>query len=233
MIYAALDTSLGSALVVADDDRVLFNERLAGSGRESDRELAPWLKTTLDGLNVRLNEVRRWTVGTGPGSFAGLRYGIALVKGFCAVSGATMRGVPSSLALAHAALAESEGHAQRIGVLHDARCGQLILLRFERQSDATLRLMGEAIVLAPEELPDEAHRCDHYVSALATLPELPEAVAARLLSCTGIDAYPLLNASERLWPWPQTPQELMASCEPLYVRPPVFVKPQPLRRPQV
>lgn len=233
MIHAALDTSLGSALVVADGDRVLFNNHLAGTGRESDRELAPWLKATLDGLSLRLNDVCRWTVGTGPGSFAGLRYGIALVKGFCAISGATMRGVPSCLALAHAALADAQD-ARRIGVLHDARCGQIILVRFARGTDATLQLSGEAVVLTPEELLVEQHRCDHYVSAqAAALPALPEAVAARLLSCAGIDAGALLHAPAGLWPWPQNPQELMASCEPLYVRPPVFVNPQPVKIPQI
>ncbi|MDD4539399.1 MAG: tRNA (adenosine(37)-N6)-threonylcarbamoyltransferase complex dimerization subunit type 1 TsaB [Lentisphaeria bacterium] len=234
MIHAALDTSLGSALVVADGDRVLCNDHLAGTGRESDRELAPWVKATLDGLNLPLDDVRRWTVGTGPGSFAGLRYGIALVKGFCAISGAAMRGVPSCLALAHAALAEARGSAQRIGVLHDARCGQVILVRFERHADATLQLMGDALVLTPEELLAEQHRCDHYVSAqTAALPALPELVATRLLSCASIDAGALLHAPERLWPWPQNPQEIMASCEPLYVRPPVFVKPQPVKIPQI
>ncbi len=233
MIHAALDTSLGSALVVADGDHVLCNDHLAGTGRESDRELAPWLKATLDGLHVRLNDVRRWTVGTGPGSFAGLRYGIALVKGFCAVSGAAMRGVPSCLALAHAALADAED-ARCIGVLHDARCGQVILVRFERLADATMQLLGEAVVLSPEELLAEQHRCDHYVSAqTAAMPALPGVVAARLLSCVGIDARALLNAPEGPWPWPQNPQEVMASCEPLYVRPPVFVKPQPVKIPQV
>lgn len=229
MIHAALDTSIGSSLVVADDQRILCNQILPGNGRDSDRQLAPWIVSTMADLALDLTTIRRWTVGTGPGSFAGLRYGIALVKGFCAISGAAMRGVPSCLALAQAVVAA--GHAvERIGVLHDARCGQLILACFRRLPDGALQLQQDAVVLSPEELIDATHRCDYYVSAqLELLPTLPEDVMTRFLACVHLDVRTLLFAPEQHWPWPQNPQDILSSCEPLYVRPPVFVTPQPVR----
>lgn len=231
MIHAALDSSLGSALAIADGERLLFNEQFAGSGRDSDRELAPWLKASLATLGLRLADVRRWSVGTGPGSFAGLRYGIALVKGCCAASGAAMRGVPSALALAEAALAANSA-AMRAGSLHDGRRGQLILVPFTRERGQTLRLASEAVALTPEELLNSPDACECYASAQSdALPDLPTALSTRLLSCSGIDASALLRAPDTLWPWPQSPAELLASCEPLYVRPAVFVKAQPIVRP--
>lgn len=220
MLHAALDTSLGSSFAVADGPETLFNVHLQAPPRDSDRVLAPWIIRQLAERNLKLADIRRWTVGTGPGSFAGLRFGIAFLKGIGAVTGAELRGVPSCQALADVAAEHAPG-AGRIGVLHDARCGQVILTVYERSADATLKLVAEPAILTPAQLLLPDHACDGWTTAQPELlPSLPEHVAKATFVQPFPDASRLLHAPEG-----------DSDCEPIYVRPPVFVNPQAVRTP--
>ncbi|MBT7162194.1 MAG: hypothetical protein HN904_05410, partial [Victivallales bacterium] len=54
---------------------------------------------------------------------------------------------------------------------------------------------------------------------------LGDALGARLLRVSAVDARHLLRAD---WPWPPDHPAMIASLEPVYVRPAVFVKPKPV-----
>ncbi len=223
MIHAALDTSLGFSFAVADDDKLIFQESMPGIGRESDRLLIPWIVENLKKFNLHPNDIKAWTVGTGPGSFAGLRCGIALIKGFIAVSQAKLRGVPSSCAIASQCAAPD---APQAAVLHDGRCGQVIPVYLKRQGN-TWVLTGTPEPVYPDAL-DSA--VASYTTAQAdTIPTLPEAIQQRLATTQAVAAEHLLFADYAVWPWPATPEALEESITPLYVRQAVFVKPAILR----
>ncbi len=226
-ISASLDTSAGSAFAVARDGRIISNGVLPVSGRESDTELLPWLVRTVTDLGLNLADIGEWTVGTGPGSFAGMRVGIALIKGVCAGSGARYRGLPTSLALAMS-VTEDLPCGSRIGVLHDARRQQVIYTEY-RKAASGLELSAEADVLSPEAVAQAARHCASLVSLHADrlLPLLDEATRAKLVSRDQVDAGHYLELTAL--PWPETAEAAEASCEPVYVRPPVFVPPQPVR----
>ena len=196
--HASLDTSIGFSLAVLDGSQVVLQATMPGMGRESDRLLTPWLMSQLATKGISLQEITHWTLGTGPGSFAGLRCGIAMVKGIVAVTGAVMRGVPSAYALAVQAATPV---AQMVGVLHDGRCGQVLLAKFSRHADG-FRLADDP--------PPEIAEC------LKALPE--------------IDASELARAPEALYPWPTDMAGMEQSTMPLYVRQAVFVKPAELRK---
>lgn len=223
--HVALDTSQGFSLAVADKEgNILLKENFEAVGRESDRLLLPWVLKQLENVHTTLKEVSRWTVGIGPGSFAGLRCGIAMVKGIAFASGAPVRGVPSAYALASQASPE-EGN---VGVLHDGRCGELLFERFVRQDDGVLVMQGESEPILPEALL-QACKCDCYITAQENVVGmLPEGVSATLLS--GIPADALLKATDALYPWPENWDECEKSTAPLYVRQAVFVKPAVLRK---
>ena len=223
MISAALDTSHGGALAIADDSRLLFCGALALHGRDNDRELLPWVRAGLAQAGVTPDAIRRWTVGTGPGSFSGVRTGIALVKGICAVTGASYRGVPSSVALARGL--DLPPAALRVGVLHDGRCGQVILSRF-RWSGACLSPEGEPSAEEPDALAAPDRRCDRYATVQPdqVFPVLPPVVRERAVSLVAVEARHLLDVTG--WPWPTDAAGMEASAEPIYVRPPVFVAPR-------
>ena len=70
--------------------------------------LAPWLNDLLSSQNLTVRDVTRWTVGSGPGSFTGMRLASALVKGW--VYGRTdvrTRCVPTALIAAAACTADT------------------------------------------------------------------------------------------------------------------------------
>jgi tRNA threonylcarbamoyladenosine biosynthesis protein TsaB len=220
MIHAALDTSLNASFAVVEDDRVIANCTLAARGRASDEQLVPWLLDTLEELGLELANVNRWSVGTGPGSFSGIRVGISWVLGVCAATGAAVRGVPSSLALAAAA---NIPEGQRVGVLHDARRDQVILSTYVRTTQG-LEPADTPAVTDPKEIVAGKHAA--FVTAQEPVVALLGAeLGDRLLRVPGIDAQHLLGAN---LPWPEGHPAMVASLEPVYVRPAVFVKPRPV-----
>jgi len=225
-IFGALDTSNGISLAVADEEgAMLLNEQLESIGRDSDRILAPWVMEQLESVGLTVNDVTHWTVGIGPGSFAGLRCGIAMVKGFALVSRANLRGVPSSVAIAAAAHKE----AAQIGVLHEGRCGQVLFALLERTGD-DWKISGEALPLNPEQLLEMPYKYGCYAALKDSLAaQLPEAVQSCLTEVAGVDASWLLRASADMYPWCDTPVAAEKSTEPLYVRQAVFVRPATLR----
>ncbi len=224
MITAALDTSCGASLAIARAGRTVFQGTLPGQQREADRDLVPWIQAGLVEAQVDVATVRRWTLGVGPGSFSGIRTGIALVRGVCAVTGAACRGVPSSAALAWA-LAAGQASVRSIGVLHDGRCGQVVLSRYH-WADGALQACGPAAVATPTDLVHAAQLCEGYVTVQGALvlPLLPEAIRRLTTVVTAVDARCLLALSGGEWP---AAAAAAASLEPVYVRPPVFVAPRP------
>lgn len=228
MIFAALDCSFGCSLAVKNREHILFAEHLALLGRESDRQMAPWLQQSFAALGLDIRQVAGWSLGLGPGSFAGLRCGIALVKGVCLASQARIRGLPSSYALAAACSELPPG--TKLGVLHDARQGQLILSTYLLEAGMPPKQLSEPCPLFPEELLLPENRCQAWTAlAKQTLPSLPEEIEAGLQRQPHIPALPLLQAAQEQFPWPTSQTELAQACEPLYVRQAVFVKPAELR----
>jgi tRNA threonylcarbamoyladenosine biosynthesis protein TsaB len=226
MIAAALDTSCGTALAVSRDGRLVHEAHLAVEGRNNDRELVPWLIAELAKAGTTPGEVRLWTGGTGPGSFSGIRVGIAWIQGVCLASGASYRGIPSSLAIALELFAR-QPEAQTAGIFHDGRRRQVILTRFQRQGNG-IQQIGEPEPLDMPEAEAALATVDvaGTVQAPQVLPLFCEASQTRLIA---LPVIPVLRLLEAPVPFPATPIEQAASCEPVYVRPPVFVDPKPVR----
>lgn len=227
MIHAALDTSEGFSFAVSCGDNVCCQAWQPGAGRDSDRRLVPFVMEKLAGCGLSPREVDRWTVGTGPGSFAGLRCGIAMLKAFRMAAGCGLRGVPTSCAMAASA---ANGAAGVVGVLHDGRCGQVLLARVEVSRDGAARLLGVPEALEPSALTGGKYACGSYCAlASVVLPVLPAAIAQELQLLDGVDASRLLSAPAECYPWPVDDADTESSTAPLYVRQAVFVKPAQLR----
>jgi tRNA threonylcarbamoyl adenosine modification protein YeaZ len=226
MISAALDCSIGFALAIMKDSQVVASKYLSALSRDSDQILAPWIKEAFEEISLSPLEITHWTLGTGPGSFAGLRSGISFVKGICFASKAKIRGVASSFALASQCIEKKAG--LRIGVLNDGRLGEIILSSYVLDNQLYPIADGEAIPLQPEELLQEKYRCDRWVCLQnSNLPDLPKEISNKLQEESELRAELLLNDNKT--PWPSNKEEEEKSCQPIYVRPAVFVKPQKLR----
>lgn len=121
MSWLALDASGSRAgLAVVGDDGTALHRAFA--------PLRPGLIETLPLLleeAARAHAITNVAVGTGPGSFTGLRTSIALAQGFAAAAGIPLWGVPAGAAFA---VAFPQLHRPLWVVLH-ARRGRLFLLR--------------------------------------------------------------------------------------------------------
>ena len=227
MIHAALDTSAGFTLAILDDEKVLVHDALRSAGRDSDRMLLPWLNDHLASQGLKPTDVQAWTAGIGPGSFAGLRCGIAVIKGIATVTGARIRGVPSSCAIAAAATVDTPD-ATDVVVLHDGRCGQVIAVYLQKEASGAWKFVREPKPVFPEELEIVPGRIWATMQPEA-MPELPQEIAEKLITPTAMDAVALANAPQLLYPWPNNPTDQETSTTPLYIRQAVFVKPAAIR----
>lgn len=124
MIVLGLDTCLASCSVaVSDGERVLASAREVMARGHQER-LAPMAQAVMAQASLPFDRLDRIAVTVGPGSFTGLRVGIAFAKGLAAALDLPTVGVGSLEALA----AEADG---LVFAVVDARRGQVYLQGFE------------------------------------------------------------------------------------------------------
>jgi len=97
-------------------------------------------------LGLRPADLDAVAVGAGPGSFTGLRIGMATAKGIAFALGRPLWAVSSLAALAHAELGPSD--AEPIVAALDARKGEVYAGAY-RRAGASVELIGAERVLAP------------------------------------------------------------------------------------
>jgi len=191
----ALDTSTSACSAALFDDGggcIARRDELIGRGHAE--RLAPMLAELLDG-----RPAGSILVGTGPGSFTGLRVGIAAAHGLAIGWGAELFGM-SSLAL----LAASSGIEGDLAAAMNGGHGEL----FVQQFDSALRPVSALLNLAPAAA-SEAISADFVAG-----PGARALVDARGYG-TAIEAWP--SASQAL----KLPRELRTlAASPVYARAP-------------
>lgn len=101
MLTLGIDTATAvGSLAVARDGRVLGTETIS-SDAEHSAALSPALERLLERCEVSLKELDGIGVGLGPGSYTGLRVGIAFAKGLEFGLEVPLVGVPSLEAMAY------------------------------------------------------------------------------------------------------------------------------------
>ena len=98
--------------------KTLYIERSTGEGRNGD-----WAES------LDLDGVERIVVGTGPGSFAGIRSALAFAQGYALGSKCEVLGLPSPCAVAAQVYAGGTGFP--LAVVGDARRGKFWIALFE------------------------------------------------------------------------------------------------------
>jgi len=105
MRVLALDTTTPAGSVAVVDDERVIAERSGDRSRTHAQRLPRELFETLDAAGARLEDVDAFAVACGPGSFTGLRIGIATIQGLAYVADRPVVAVSALDALAHAAAA--------------------------------------------------------------------------------------------------------------------------------
>src|ERR1700733_9423093 len=101
----------------------------------------------LRAAGLKIGELGAIAVGTGPGSFTGLRIGISYAKGIAMASGCALVGVPGFDAMALAALERNNLEPGRLGcVVADARKNEVYAGLYRVVADELEKLSGELVV---------------------------------------------------------------------------------------
>ena len=152
MTILALDTSTPAASLALVDQGNLVVESNPAPGETHSKTLLPRIREMLDDTGLEIRDLEFIAVGLGPGSFTGLRIGLAAVKGLAWAGGVPLVGVPTLDAMVQAITPD---HLAACPVI-DARKDQLYAAMYrpstlggwDRKSDYssfTLTGLGEAV----------------------------------------------------------------------------------------
>lgn len=194
MIVLAIDTCLfACSVAVVDGERVLAR-RVEPMSRGHQERLAPLVQEAMAQAGLGFDQLDRIGVTVGPGSFTGLRVGLAFAKGLAAALAIPVIGIGTLEALA-------EPERGNVVAVLDAKRGQVYLQAF---SDG-------AAVSAPDALPIETAAA--RVAEFA--PDILIGTGAALLA----DVRPGVRAIEADVTDPVAVARLAASRSPVPPRP--------------
>ncbi len=182
MRVLALETTerIGS-VALAYQGNLLAETRLPGDLR-SAQSLAPAIQQSLGQVGWTPQDVELVAVTAGPGSFTGLRIGIATAKVFAYAVGAEVLGVDTHEALAFACPAD----VSRLATVIDAQRGQVVAREFERNG------AGELVPCSEPQLVD----VDHWLDSLAPGTRVTGPILRRLADRLPENVEPL---ARELW----------------------------------
>lgn len=129
MRLLVLDTtgpSCSAALRCPGQADLILSEEI---GRGHAERLAPMVEQLLEKAGLAPRDLDRIGVTTGPGSFAGVRVGVAFARGLSLALGVPAVGVSTLAVLARQADPQS---SRRIAIVHDARRGERVVQAFDR-----------------------------------------------------------------------------------------------------
>jgi tRNA threonylcarbamoyladenosine biosynthesis protein TsaB len=136
-----VEANASSTRVLADDSRV--------AGRTHGARILEQMDAALEAAGLDLASVDAFAVANGPGSFTGLRVGMATAKSLAWSCGRPIVGVPTLEAWASRALGQKDqgdgaaGHA--VAVVLDARKGEVYRAAFGADGAGLKRLLPEAV----------------------------------------------------------------------------------------
>lgn len=130
-----------SAAVISDGEIISYtfsNVKLTHS-----QTLFPIIESTLKSAKMTFSDIDAIGVATGPGSFTGLRIGIACAKGLAEPGNLKCAGVSTLLAAAYSFCGENAIVCPVI----DARCGQVYNALFDVCGDTVTRLCDDRAIM--------------------------------------------------------------------------------------
>lgn len=146
----AFDTSADvTAVAVLEADRVLVEDSAASAERHAET-LLPRIEQCLERAGFALSDIDVFAVGVGPGSFTGVRVGVATAKGLALATGKPLRGVVSLAALAASALEFDPQPELLVAPIIDAYKGEVFAALYAVSAQHTT-LLAAPFHAAPED----------------------------------------------------------------------------------
>ncbi len=226
MIIATLDTSNGIDFSVSKDGEILSAVYI-NAPRGSLVKVPQIVESALQENNISLSDINYWLVGTGPGSFTGIRIGIAYAKGITVANSSKYCGVTTSVALREQALKKQE-KAQSVGVMYDGRRQEILFDTFNFVDGAWGQAESQVLTTATKD--QELDKLDVLITLNETLtPLLTENQLNKTIFADRVDSAALAKDINFSVVDEMSLKEQAASCEPVYIRPAVFVQPKAVR----
>lgn len=148
MKILAVDTSAVTASCAVTADGKLVTATELRSKMTHSQTILPMVEDMLKNAGLTADDIDLLAVNVGPGSFTGVRIGVAAVKGM-----AFMRDIPcapvstlSSMAYNFVGLPQ----VQTVCAVMDARCGQVYTALFEVAGDMVTRLTDDCAIAVVE-----------------------------------------------------------------------------------
>ena len=143
----AIDTSDKTASVAIFENDKLVSEFFLHTGFTHSQTLLPMIDNCLQISKTNINEIEQFVVTVGPGSFTGLRIGIATIKGFAM---SKQKKSPNNVIKNCKAVSTLEALAYNLidfeGIICptiDARCNQIYMGLFEVKNKKITRLIDD------------------------------------------------------------------------------------------
>lgn len=142
MICLCIETATARVgMALTRDGRLLAESLLDAPGGQQNRLLMPELQRLLDQNNLTIDQIDLFACATGPGSFTGVRTGIAATQGLALAAGKPCSGV-STLAM----LAMNLPHAvYPVCPMLDARKNEVYTALY-RTTDRTTQLKEDCVI---------------------------------------------------------------------------------------
>lgn len=147
MKILAVDSSAKSASAAITENDFLISEGYVNIGLTHSETLLPLIDSALKNAGLGYGDIDAYAVTVGPGSFTGIRIGVATVKGLAAANNTTCSGVSTLEAMARVC----DYFEGIICCTMDARCNQVYCALFKSSKKDKKRLT-EDIAISTEEL---------------------------------------------------------------------------------
>ena len=160
MIILGIDTSAKTASVGLAEDNNIIDDIFLNEGLTHSETLLPMIDRILKNNNLKINDIDAFAVNNGPGSFTGIRIGIAVVKGLVMQSNKPCFEVSTLDSIAY-------NCKNRTGIVvsaMDARRNQVYNAIYKAENGVVTKLVNDRSILI-NELYNELLRydCDVYI----------------------------------------------------------------------
>lgn len=218
----SIETSGHHCSVALSEGVRILARRLSGEKLTHNATLAPFVEEVLEETGLSVSELSAIAVSAGPGSYTGLRVGIALAKALCFGADKPFIAVDTLQSLAHHAAHELQQNATYIANV-DARRMEVYAAAFDRngkQLSPTQPLIIESGIFENWLAQGDVVFCGSGTSK-----------GISLLSSSGIACHPMEPKADYLTPlaykaYLEGQFEDPASFRPQYIKPPNITTPR-------
>ncbi|KZN60251.1 hypothetical protein N473_25045 [Pseudoalteromonas luteoviolacea CPMOR-1] len=155
--------------------------------QQHSQKILPLVDALLSEANCTLKDLDGIAYGRGPGSFTGVRIGVAVAQGLAYSAGLKLHGVSTLQAMAQEAL-QTQGCDEVISAI-DARMGEIYLGHFGKDEQGNAIAKQEEIVVKPDALHDSFNGVNGVGTGWQTYAD-----DAQRLNVSVIDSISLPNA---------------------------------------